>query len=672
MNNDKMAIVRRTSMLKSEPNLNDARPSDAFPGKCARSSSGTVESAAQKRRRWLFCRPTPTSLCESPRRLLDRLKPHIKQRNPLHVAILGIVLLVILYYSVVLLVGPRGSIKGGDLGNMWDQLVRDYTRYETISRWREEVRSELHVPIIYKEMEGTLLEPWYYPLDVIIKTRPNSAVVEMLLREKLRVRKFVSLVRSANSTTERCSKDQNLLIDIPTSVLQLLPLYEQPVLPPYWIARSDLIGLDFIAIHNSDVNNFSPEAVRKCRDIAPRNHQFSDLHCLAFNIGGMQLGDSVALHESRSQVDNIFSMMGQPGMDPSQDKLGGGNCNARVGYAIFSNAPTTADQLRKTSAISSHVKTIFSAFPPNHIGHLCLPPFKHSVGISPYDEANKKLSFQSTFANKLLTEIESKDFKSTSSVWGLATLTCDFALGSDDALPNCCDRVSVSLLDSIDSKEILRYLKDEEVHQNDNEERYYLIFTSSKSTEDKRSPPNLSNKVSVKIKEHPNKQKLPRHHKESIQMELRNFHRCEPGWFCNRCLQSSRYGSFSNCASTCGECAIAAICSGENTKNTRVKIDVEATMLAHPRIIPEESLSYAARQNRIPRIIHQTYFEEITMEKYPQLLRLQNTWKASGWQYRFYTDDTARQFIETNYPPRFVSVFDALLPGAYKVSLSPI
>ena len=444
------------------------------------------------------------------------------------------------------------------------------------------------------------------------------------------------------------------------------------MLPPYWIARSDLIDLDIIAIHNSDINNFSPEAVRMCRDISPRNQQFSDLQCLAFSIGGMQFGDSAALHEFRPQVDNIFSMMGQQEMDTSQDKLGGGHCNAKVGYAVFSNAPTPADQLRKTSAISSHVKTIFSAFPPNHVGYLCIPPFEHSVGISPYNEANKELSFQSTFANKLLTETDSKDFKSNSSVWGLATMTCDFDLGSDDALSNCCDRASVSLLDSIDSKDILRYIKDEEVNKKDNEKRYYLIFTSPKSTDDNISTPNQPSMVSVKIKEHSNKQKVPRHHKEPIQMELRNFHRCEPGWFCNRCLQSSRYGSFSNCASSCGECAISAICSGENTKSTQVKIDVEATRLAHHRLFSHENLSYDARQKRIPRIIHQTYFEEITMEKYPQMLRLQNTWKASGWQYRFYTDDTARHFIETNYPPRFVSVFDALIPGAYKVRLCSV
>jgi len=429
------------------------------------------------------------------------------------------------------------------------------------------------------------------------------------------------------------------------------------------------MDLDVIAIHSSDVNA-SSQAIKSCQEISPMNHKFSDLHCLAYNIGGMQMSDSVVLHKSRPQVDDVFSMMGRSKTDRHQNELGGGNCNSRVGYAIFSNVPTPDDELRKASAISSQVTTIFAAFPPNHLGYLCIPPFEHSVGISPYNEVNKELSFQSTFANKLLTEIESKDFKSTSSVWGLATLTCDFANGGDDIIANCCDRVSVSLLDSINGWDVSRFLKSEQMHQKSDERRHYLIFTSSKSIsfKDEIGVSNQSNMVSVKIKESNNNRKSTRHHKESIQMELRNIHRCEPGWFCNRCLQSSRYGSFSNCASTCGKCAVAAICSGENTKSSRVKIDVEVTGLARPRTTSGESLSpHAARQNRIPRIIHQTYFEQIDMEKYPQLLRLQNTWKASGWQYRFYTDDTARHFIETNYPPRFASVFDALLPGAYKV-----
>ena len=73
-------------------------------------------------------------------------------------------------------------------------------------------------------------------------------------------------------------------------------------------------------------------------------------------------------------------------------------------------------------------------------------------------------------------------------------------------------------------------------------------------------------------------------------------------------------------------------------------------------------------QRRIPRIIHQTWFEELTEERYPALVRLQNSWRNAGWEYRFYTDTTARDYIIEHFPQRFIKVFDALIPGAYKVS----
>jgi hypothetical protein len=74
-------------------------------------------------------------------------------------------------------------------------------------------------------------------------------------------------------------------------------------------------------------------------------------------------------------------------------------------------------------------------------------------------------------------------------------------------------------------------------------------------------------------------------------------------------------------------------------------------------------------QKLIPRIIHQTFFEDMSLDRYPQLVRLQNSWKNSGWDYRFYNDADAKQYILTNFPPRFVDAFDALIPGAYKADL---
>jgi mannosyltransferase OCH1-like enzyme len=74
-------------------------------------------------------------------------------------------------------------------------------------------------------------------------------------------------------------------------------------------------------------------------------------------------------------------------------------------------------------------------------------------------------------------------------------------------------------------------------------------------------------------------------------------------------------------------------------------------------------------ENRIPRIILQTWFEELTPERYPHLQRLHNSWKTSGWGYQFYTDATARVCFQEHYPDRFVEAYDAILPGAFKADL---
>ncbi len=71
----------------------------------------------------------------------------------------------------------------------------------------------------------------------------------------------------------------------------------------------------------------------------------------------------------------------------------------------------------------------------------------------------------------------------------------------------------------------------------------------------------------------------------------------------------------------------------------------------------------------IPRIVHQTWFEEIKVDKYPYTARMVESFRQSGWEYRFYTDDTAASFLSTHFPPEVRQVYDALLPGAFKADL---
>jgi hypothetical protein len=72
----------------------------------------------------------------------------------------------------------------------------------------------------------------------------------------------------------------------------------------------------------------------------------------------------------------------------------------------------------------------------------------------------------------------------------------------------------------------------------------------------------------------------------------------------------------------------------------------------------------------IPRIIHQTWNEELTKEKYPNWVEFQHSFQEQdGYEYRFYTDDEARNLIQSNFPDEVVRAYDDLLPGAYKADL---
>ena len=157
------------------------------------------------------------------------------------------------------------------MGNMLDQFVKDKTRYKTITKWRNEVQSQLHIPIIYKGEEGRIIEPWYYPLDVIIKTRPNSAVIEMLLREKRRVDKLGYMIQNSYNIEQSCSRNANSQIDVPNTLIQLLPHHELPTLPPYWIVRSESVDIDYVAVHNTDIysdtNNQLLKSIQSCQEM---------------------------------------------------------------------------------------------------------------------------------------------------------------------------------------------------------------------------------------------------------------------------------------------------------------------------------------------------------------------------------------------------------------------
>lgn len=71
----------------------------------------------------------------------------------------------------------------------------------------------------------------------------------------------------------------------------------------------------------------------------------------------------------------------------------------------------------------------------------------------------------------------------------------------------------------------------------------------------------------------------------------------------------------------------------------------------------------------VPRIVHQTWFEQVTPGKYPNMNRLAESWRRSGWEYRFWDDASAADFLSGHFPPEVREAYDAIIPGAFRADL---
>mmetsp|Transcript_9427 Transcript_9427/g.20914 ORF Transcript_9427/g.20914 Transcript_9427/m.20914 type:complete len:328 (-) Transcript_9427:56-1039(-) len=77
-------------------------------------------------------------------------------------------------------------------------------------------------------------------------------------------------------------------------------------------------------------------------------------------------------------------------------------------------------------------------------------------------------------------------------------------------------------------------------------------------------------------------------------------------------------------------------------------------------------ITFDGRRLSIP----QTYYETtITRKKHPNMSRLIESWKHSGWQYIYYDDDSAAEFISTHFPPEVREAYDSIKWGAFKADL---
>ena len=625
----------RRNWRKSEPFLSDVPERGDHPPNAGNDAS--------KRRRTCLpsfvvlkaTSPTSRKRIHGLRALAEMLGSFLRRQKISHVILVGVALssaaIALSIHAFRVFLGYRGSIKGGSIGYLVDQFSRDLSRYRTTTKWREEIRSELGLPIAYNDQGGALVEPKFHPFIGDISTRPNAAIVETLIREKRRKLALGSMKKLVEQSQLQCKENSMSAVQLSSTLLQGSLNTAHAQLPPYWITRPDL-DIEFAAIYDRD------------EPLIPTCHpSTSRMVCALHSIGGIQMNNSFEVHQARSEIETTLNLA---------RSIEGGRCESKVGYAVISNHPTPDNEIRKSAgSVSSSVSTLFAWFPANHPASACIPLFDDNIPISFYNEANAELDIRSTFANKLVSSIEGSS--RSDQVWGVATLPCDIDTLGEAEIRHCCDQASVALIDSVVSHDTVSELLSKEPKS------HHLLFTLSNQDESiNRHEPYL-----MGITESTNSKAIARQ-KTSLQMELRRHKKCEPGWFCNRCLQSVFYGSFSRCTSTCGRCAGDTIC-GQNDSVAKVQIEVEVKgLMESMKGFPTQVV-----KQRIPRIIHQTYFEEITIEKHPQLFRLQNTWRSSGWEYRFYTDETARQYISDNFPQRFVAVFDSIYPGAYKVGV---
>lgn len=149
-------------------------------------------------------------------------------------------------------------------------------------------------------------------------------------------------------------------------------------------------------------------------------------------------------------------------------------------------------------------------------------------------------------------------------------------------------------------------------------------------------------------------------------------------WPCHRCLKSAMHGSYRKCRWVCSSCFTFMYERNENkimhhhdVEDEKDSNNMDNGQSIHVNVIVNgyDNLNLNSNYKLIPRIIHQTWLEPVTPMNYPDLYRLQSQWKMSGWEYRLYTDETARQYIMDHFPTHFLEAYDAIIPGAYKADL---
>ena len=126
---------------------------------------------------------------------------------------------------------------------------------------------------------------------------------------------------------------------------------------------------------------------------------------------------------------------------------------------------------------------------------------------------------------------------------------------------------------------------------------------------------------------------------------------------CSKCLREKNGATCQTCAKQCANYC-KHLCH---------------TNMAPPPVVAEWTVTlpqYSRDPDRlIPRIVHQTWMEELDAERYPNMSRMAESFRKAAWEYRFWSDDDAVAFLQTHFPPPVLEAYQALKPGAFKADL---
>lgn len=140
---------------------------------------------------------------------------------------------------------------------------------------------------------------------------------------------------------------------------------------------------------------------------------------------------------------------------------------------------------------------------------------------------------------------------------------------------------------------------------------------------------------------------------------------------CKTCLsQHDGKNRLSHNATTAQECNalcqdyVVMICKDTDRDNGNTNpLRQRKTLVVTPPIFQKDAT------RRIPRIIHQSFKETITKQNHPQLWRLIQSWRQSGWEYHFYNNTEASAFLRQHFPEYVAEAFESVIPGAFKADL---